>query len=45
VFFLADGMGGSAFAETREAHHKNIARWCEIAAQAGEERATGVQGE
>ena len=37
VFFVADGTGGHAFAETLEEHNRNVARWREIEAErAGE---------
>ncbi len=45
LFFVADGTGGHAFAQTLDEHNANVARWREIEAQAGEESATGVQGE
>jgi UPF0755 protein len=35
LFFVADGGGGHAFAETYEAHLKNVARWREISANSG----------
>ncbi|QYX56028.1 endolytic transglycosylase MltG [Roseovarius sp. SCSIO 43702] len=33
VFFVADGTGGHAFAETLEEHNENVARWREIEAE------------
>lgn len=33
VFFVADGTGGHAFAETLEAHNRNVAKWREIEAE------------
>jgi len=35
LFFVADGTGGHAFAETYEQHLKNVARWRDISANAG----------
>ena len=46
IFFVADGSGGHAFAETLEQHNINVAKWREIEAQQGlTNGATGVQGD
>ncbi|MEW9918553.1 endolytic transglycosylase MltG [Marimonas sp. MJW-29] len=39
IFFVADGTGGHAFAETLEEHNRNVARWREIEAERGSEAA------
>lgn len=35
LFFVADGTGGHAFAETLEQHNRNVMRWRQIEAQRG----------
>ncbi|MBD3662923.1 endolytic transglycosylase MltG [Sulfitobacter aestuariivivens] len=39
IFFVADGTGGHAFAETLDAHNQNVARWRQIEAERGSEAA------
>jgi UPF0755 protein len=41
LFFVADGSGGHAFAETYEAHLKNVSRWRDISANSGAAAAAG----
>lgn len=45
VFFVADGSGGHAFAQTLEQHNQNVARWREIERQRGEATDSPVQGQ
>ena len=37
IFFVADGTGGHAFAETLDEHNRNVARWREIEAERANE--------
>jgi UPF0755 protein len=39
VFFVADGTGGHAFAETLDEHNANVAKWRKIEAERGAEAA------
>lgn len=42
IYFVADGTGGHAFAETLEEHQRNVARWREIERDRGGQVSPGV---
>lgn len=44
LYFVADGTGGHAFAETLEQHNRNVARWRQIEAQRAANPAPAVPG-
>ncbi len=44
LYFVADGTGGHAFAETLEQHNRNVARWRQIEAQRAANPTPAVPG-
>lgn len=44
LYFVADGTGGHAFAETLDQHNRNVARWREIEAAARQKAVPGAAG-
>ena len=45
LFFVADGTGGHAVAQTLDEHNENVARWRRIEAEQGAAEESGVQGD
>ena len=45
LFFVADGSGGHAFAETYEDHLRNVARWREVSGTSAPEDAAAPDGD
>ena len=43
LFFVADGTGGHAFAETLEEHNENVVKWRAIEAEQGNGQAEGEE--
>ncbi len=41
LFFVADGTGGHAFAETLEQHNRNVANWRRIERERGDAASVG----